>query len=284
MKSLLIALVLYTAAVSSVFGQNTGAGQPADSKTGSKAGPEVGPEAVAKKVLEAVKAGDVDAWIDCYDLKAVHEGGASVYVSDADVNVSFEQWLKKFRKMMMRNAAGWTERDAEYEILDTAEEDGTAYVRIKSRVDKGSAWKEFELPFRKVDGEWKCILLGAKPSKREQGEKAWAERPVSQEVRCDKCGATSPLEVAFKDAQRFQTCPKCGEKAARAIVYWVCGNIECNSQLIKVAGRIVQDPTAPMSPNTVACPKCGKPDFIDPIALHLEDVKEIAEKTGQDFP
>ena len=295
MKKLCIALVLCTVAVSSAFGQDAGDTKPA---TGVEqlAGPEVGPEAVAKKLIEATKKGDMDAMLDCSDLKAIYEGGVPLLDPEPDEDLSFEQWEKAFREQTIRDAGDIRRPDLEYQILGTEEEDGVTYVKIKARESKESDWEEVELPFVKVDGEWKCNAERARVSERErelieeqkkvseEKRRAYEKRPVSQKVRCDKCGETSPQVTPFKTRGKFQPCPKCGEKAARAIVYWECGNPECNSQLIKVATHVYEDGTFHKSPDKFVCPKCGKPDFIAPMMLLLEYAKEIAEETGQDFP
>ena len=292
MKSLLIALVLCTVAASSAFGQDT-----ADTKPATGAQQPTDPKAVAKKILEAMKSGDMDAMLDCFDLKAMYDSDIPHLGHKPGVeDLSFEQWEKAFREQTSREAGDIRKPDLEYKILGTAEEEGTTWVTFKILEGKESNWEEIEMPFKKVDGEWKCYMEEARPRKRQrevvekeveavkQQEKAFQEGPVSQEVRCDKCDETSPFKVAFKTRGKFQTCPKCGEKAARAIVYFVCGDPDCNNQLIKFANHVFEGSKFHKSPDRLVCPKCGRPEFILPQVLHLDAAKEIAKKTGQDFP
>jgi len=115
-------------------------------------------------------------------------------------------------------------------------------------------------------------------------EKAYKEAPIAQEVACDACGAVSPMEVSREQRRKFQVCPQCGQKLARPIVYFICGNPECNEQLVKIRNHVFGEDGFSASPDRLACPRCGRPEMIVPDELSFEDAKKIAEKTGQEFP
>jgi Zn finger protein HypA/HybF involved in hydrogenase expression len=106
---------------------------------------------------------------------------------------------------------------------------------------------------------------------------------VAREVRCDNCGVVSPMDVAYVDRRHFQKCPACGAEAARPIVYYVCGNPDCNRQLIKVANHVWgPDGFSPGDP--IVCPKCGQARNVEPRELHLDEAERIAQETGRKLP
>jgi DNA-directed RNA polymerase subunit M/transcription elongation factor TFIIS len=114
--------------------------------------------------------------------------------------------------------------------------------------------------------------------------KAYKEGLVAQEVWCESCDTTSPLEVMFKDKARFQVCPKCGEKAARPIVYYMCMNEGCNKQLVKVRNHVMEGTEFLKSPDAFVCPNCGQASTLYFEPLHLDKARQVAEETGQPFP
>ena len=116
-----------------------------------------------------------------------------------------------------------------------------------------------------------------------QQKKDWNKAPVGKEVYCDACKDDFAQVTPFETRGKFQVCPKCGAKAARAIVYFVCGRPECDETLIKVANHVFEGSKFHKSPDRLECPTCERNEFIEPQVLHLETAEEIAKRTGQEI-
>ena len=119
----------------------------------------------------------------------------------------------------------------------------------------------------------------------ERSRRQWAEAQYSQEIICDACGAsTTGLVLNRAQAGNFQVCPKCGQKAGRPQIYYMCQNPDCNRQLIKVGNTVWTDEgQSPGGP--IRCPNCGRADTnITPLFLDLESAQKFADETKQEFP
>ena len=125
----------------------------------------------------------------------------------------------------------------------------------------------------------------SKARTEEKQKTAFGRRVMALEVACDQCRAVSPMEVLHDQRGKFQVCPDCGAKQARPIVYYVCGNPECNQQLVRFINHVFEGREFHQSPEGgVRCPSCGRADTVEPREFSIEHARKIAQETGQDFP
>jgi hypothetical protein len=109
-------------------------------------------ESVAKKILEAGKAGDFDTIAKYMDWKGIYDQ----LPEEARAGKSFEDWKKESIEAAKKEVK--PEKDFEYEILEVKEEGDTATVKTKTRPNKDAEWREDTVTFKKIDGTWKTTL------------------------------------------------------------------------------------------------------------------------------
>jgi hypothetical protein len=127
-----------------------------------------------------------------------------------------------------------------------------------------------------------------KEVKRSRGKfvpkELFEEGVVSQEIVCENCGETTTgVPIKRAQCQRYQMCPKCHQEKARAVVYFMCTNPQCNKALVRGLSDIVEGRKV-VRQDPLRCPVCGRQDTITPIELDLSAAQEIAKETGQEFP
>jgi len=106
---------------------------------------------------------------------------------------------------------------------------------------------------------------------------------VCQELYCDNCGKTTGGHVIKRaHSQQYHTCPKCGQKTGRPIVYFYCQNPDCHKALVKVRNMVVVNrQVSPGDPPV--CPICGREDAMTPMEIELSTARRIAKETHQEF-
>lgn len=111
-----------------------------------------GAEGAAKNILEGVKKGDASALLEHLDLKSMYEELPEM----AREQMTYEEFEKMTREAM-ETAAG--EEDPpegfEYKILSSEVKDDATIVKIQVKEDKDAEWKDYDVPFKKIDGKWK---------------------------------------------------------------------------------------------------------------------------------
>jgi hypothetical protein len=122
---------------------------------GCGAGGGGGVEATAKKLLDATKSGDVDAWLDHIDLKGMYEAQVP---AGAREQVKYEDFVKTTRDAMKRGLK--PNPEFEYQIISSEEKGDTATVKVKTKESKDAKWEEADVPFKKIDGKWKLTWEG----------------------------------------------------------------------------------------------------------------------------
>jgi ketosteroid isomerase-like protein len=109
-------------------------------------------ESVAKKILEAGKAGDFDTIAKYMDWKGIYDQ----IPEEARGGKSFEDCKKEAIEAAKKEVK--PEKDFEYQILEVKEEGDTATVKTKTRKNKDAEWREDTVTFKKIDGTWKTTL------------------------------------------------------------------------------------------------------------------------------
>jgi hypothetical protein len=111
-----------------------------------------------------------------------------------------------------------------------------------------------------------------------------AAEHVGRELICDACGEIlTGRTITRAEAARYHRCAKCSENKARAVVYFMCLNEDCNGKLIQTVMPIPDEDTASVG-DGILCSVCGQADSITPDPLPLAEAEKIAQQTAQDFP
>jgi hypothetical protein len=118
-------------------------------------GPVQSAEAAAERLLEAEKKGDKAAVLDHLDLEGLYE----IMVPEANRG---KMTFAKFQKKMREEAEGHHEAPEgfDYEVLSSEVKDDVAVVTVKVKAHTNVDWKEYEVPFKQIDGKWKMTPGG----------------------------------------------------------------------------------------------------------------------------
>ena len=117
-----------------------------------------GPSATVEDLVKAARAGDLDAFLRCCDLRTLYE---QVVPESQRENLPFEQFAGDVR----RNLEGRLQPNAalEYEILDVEPHGSEAAVQIRLRAGRDAEWTTWKLPLVRVGGTWKVTGRGIEP-------------------------------------------------------------------------------------------------------------------------
>ena len=127
---------------------------------------------------------------------------------------------------------------------------------------------------------WSCQH---RESAEKRFKRQWEENQASQEIVCDNCSETTTgLSLNRTEVLKYQVCPVCKQRKARAVVYYFCQNPACDRQLIRVRNSVWEGRSLPGDP--VICPKCHRGNDVIPDYLNLKSAERIAKETGQEFP
>lgn len=114
------------------------------------------PEQTLRQYFEARRAADIDAMLDCVDLKGSYE-------KEKTGTLSYKQYENtarlalglafKFERKQARHAF-------ECELLGTRDDGAVTIVSIRTRPDNNSEWKHNEIPAKKIGRRWKITADG----------------------------------------------------------------------------------------------------------------------------
>jgi hypothetical protein len=116
------------------------------------------PEETARVMIEALKSGDVDAFLAHTDLHGIY----MQFPEPMRRTFSFQYFksLVEKAKAKVGDAELNEFKNLSYEILGVEERDGQHVVQFKTQGEPGKKWKLFEAYFHRVDGEWKLSGRG----------------------------------------------------------------------------------------------------------------------------
>jgi len=117
-----------------------------------------GAEAAAKKMLEAMKNGDVDTFFSYLDLKEQYDKMPEALRAGKDYEAFEKEAKDGMKKMVEANKEDAAK--AEFQVLGSEVKDDITMVKVKLRDNPKAEWKEEEIPFKKVDGKWKTTFPG----------------------------------------------------------------------------------------------------------------------------
>lgn len=156
MSKLLVIAALVAAAIT------LGCGRSADraSDDGAPATTELTIEQTARRMLEALRTGDVDTFLAHADARGIYER----FPEAMRRTFTFEQFQSALQKAKAKVVAAETNefKDLSYEILGIEERDGYHVVTFKTQSAPGKKRKTFEAYFRCFDGVWKITGKGLK--------------------------------------------------------------------------------------------------------------------------
>ena len=144
MKKFWIVIVLATIAISLGCGGDGGAGAGA----------------AAKKMLDAMKEGDMDTVLKYVDLKGLYDKQSEEQRKAMGIT-DFEAYEKMTKGMLtaMFEASKEETAELEFKILGSQVKDDVTIVKFKTRKNAEAEWEEDEIPFKKVGGTWKAESL-----------------------------------------------------------------------------------------------------------------------------
>lgn len=127
------------------------------SAEGTPATPAMSVEETATLVLEALKQGDTDTFLEHTDLWGVYER----FPAPMRKTFSFEQFDAAVRKAArkIRNDAM---AELSYEILGVEDRGDLKVVTLKTQSAPGKKWKTYQAWFGIVDGVWKITADGVR--------------------------------------------------------------------------------------------------------------------------
>ncbi len=115
-----------------------------------------GAEAAAKKMLQAMKDGDVDTFLNYLDFKGQYDKMSEAERGGMDYE-AFEKMTKGFMSAALE-ADKEKAAKIEFKVLGSEVKDDVTMVKVKKRDNAEAEWEEDEIPYKKVDGKWKTDL------------------------------------------------------------------------------------------------------------------------------
>ena len=117
--------------------------------------PSAGPDATVRRLLDGARAGDLDAFLECCDLRALYEG---VVAPDRRQGLPFEQFVEETR----RGLAGKLKPNAEleYEVQQVDQHGPEAVVQIRLRANANAEWVNWKLELLRTGRAWKVTAHG----------------------------------------------------------------------------------------------------------------------------
>lgn len=112
-----------------------------------------GAEEQARRLLEAMKQGNARAFLDLFDIEALHEDAAE---EEGEV-AKLAEFAKKLREAVEAEFKDGPAQGFEYEVVGSV-----TVVKVKVRQSKDAEWQEHEIGFVKEDGQWKISVEGMK--------------------------------------------------------------------------------------------------------------------------
>jgi hypothetical protein len=111
-------------------------------------------ESAARKIFEGIKEGDSTALLDHLDFRGIYE----MEVPEADRD---EMPFEKF-EMMLREQGEELEvaKGFDYDVLGSDIKDDVTIVTVKVKENEDAEWKNYDVPFKKIDGTWKLTAEG----------------------------------------------------------------------------------------------------------------------------
>jgi hypothetical protein len=136
-----------------------GCSEPAKSppEQGAPVGPALSVEETATLMLEALKQGDIEAFLAHTDLTGVYEN----FPEAMRRTFSFEQFKEALQKASDK-AAREGMSELQYEIVGVEERGELRVVTLRTQSHPGRPWRTFEATFGNFDGTWKITGNGVR--------------------------------------------------------------------------------------------------------------------------
>ncbi|MBN1918845.1 MAG: DUF4878 domain-containing protein [Verrucomicrobia bacterium] len=109
-------------------------------------------ESTATRMLDAIKANDVEAAMNYMDLKTMYDKITETLKAAQQEVPKFEDWKKEFIEQAKKEAKDNPQK-FDYKNLEVKEEGDTATVTVEIKEDDKD-WKKQTVTLKKVDGKW----------------------------------------------------------------------------------------------------------------------------------
>jgi len=149
---------LGAAALAALAALATGCSRPGDPRNeGAPATPTLSVEETATLMLDALKQGDTDTFLEHTDLWGIYER----FPAPMRKTFSFEQFDTALRKAA-RKVRDDGMSELSFEILRTEDRGDLKLVTLKTQSAPGKKWKTYQAWFGIVDGIWKITADGVR--------------------------------------------------------------------------------------------------------------------------
>lgn len=114
------------------------------------------PQETLRQYFEARKAADIDAMLDCVDLKGLYkrmETGSLSYEK-------FEKTVRAGLALRFTFEPKQARHAFECDLLGTRDDGAVTIVSIRTRPDNDSEWKHNEIPVKRIRRRWKITADG----------------------------------------------------------------------------------------------------------------------------